>query len=209
MRFFLKTLSLSLSCLLLIAASVVIYREYGSRWLSHPSFGWFLFVFVVSSICFWKCLSPASFYSTLRHELCHCFFALISFNKPAGLNVYTGGRGSYSYYGQSNYFITLSPYFFPLVSLMLLSVSLFFSKPSHFYFLLMGVVFAFETISMAKDYHPHQTDLQKYGRWFSFLFSVVMYLLFAFSLFVILFSGWSGYGIFLSSVFCTLLEVMY
>lgn len=208
MKYVVKILSLSLCCLLLIIAPAVIYREFGARWLSHPSFGWFVSVFVVSSICFWKFLSPMSFYSTFRHELCHWFFALVSLNKPTALNVHAGGAGSYSYYGRSNYFITLSPYFFPLVSVMLLLVSLFFSKPSHFYFLLMGVVFAFETISMAKDYHPHQTDLQKYGRWFSILFSVAMYFLFAFSLLVILFNGWRGYGTFLSSIFHALLDMI-
>lgn len=208
MKYVVKISSLSLCCLLLIVASTVIYRQFLARWLSHPSFGWFVSVFVVSSICFWKFLSPKSFYSTLRHELCHWFFALVSLNKPATLNVHADGRGSYSYYGRNNYFITLSPYFFPLVSVMLLLVRLFFSKPSHFYFLLMGVVFAFETISMVKDYHPHQTDLQKYGRWFSILFSVAMYLLFAFSLFVILFSGWNRYGAFLSSIFHTLSDMI-
>lgn len=209
MKYVVKKLSLLLCCLLLIIASAVIYREFWSRWLSHPSFWWFVSVFVVSSICFWRFLSPASFYSTLRHELCHWFFALVSLNKPAAFNVHAGGGGSYSYYGRSNYFITLSPYFFPLVSVMLLLVSLFFSKPSHFYFLLMGVVFAFETISMAKDYHPHQTDLQKYGRWFSILFSAAMYFLFAFSLLVILFNGWKGYWKYLSLIFNTLSNIIF
>lgn len=207
MKQIIKICTILVAYLLLIVALWALHK--GGLWhlSSHPLFWWFALPFVGSFVLFWRFLPTNSFHSTLRHELCHWFFAFVSFNKPAMLNVYAGGSGNYSYYGKSNYFITLSPYFFPLLSVVLLLLSLFFGEPSCFFFLLLGVVFAFETVAMIQDYHPQQSDLHKYGMVFSFLFSVAMYLLCAFWLLIVLFKGWKGYGMFLMQMIDVLIDM--
>lgn len=193
MTHLLKIIAIAFLGFLIWFSSSIFVQFYFKLWLSHKFLSYFCISFVAALILFWKVLSSGSFYSTLRHELCHWFFAVLSFNRPAALNIHTDGGGNYSYYGRRNYFIVLAPYFFPIVSIALLLISVFFGKPTSFFYIVMGVTLAFDTISMVKDYHPGQSDWHNYGVGFSVIFSIAMYVLCVLAMLVVLFNGWTVY----------------
>lgn len=107
-----------------------------------------------------------SFYAIFRHELCHWIFAVLSLNKPQALHIGNNSGGYYSYTGKSNYFITLAPYFSPITSLALLMLSVLFTSPSTWFYILMGIALAFDAVVVIKDYHLGQPDWQRYGAGF-------------------------------------------
>ncbi|MDY3089773.1 MAG: hypothetical protein SOW66_01445 [Porphyromonas sp.] len=153
----------------------------------HQYLWYFLSSLGVGGLAFWRWVSQASFYATLKHELCHWFFGLLSLHKPHALQVNAHQGGSYqSREGRRNYFFMLSPYFFPITSYSLLLLSALFEGPTAAYYVLVGLALAFDTVTMYKDYHLAQTDWQVYGTPFSVLFSVAMYILFLLSLLVLL-----------------------
>lgn len=134
-------------------------------------------------------MSAGSFYSTLRHELCHWLFSILSFNKPHSIHINPDGSGHYQHIGKGNYLLTLAPYFFPITSVSFLLIRLFFEKPSPIYFVLLGATLSFDMVSMFKDYHFQQTDWQKNGILFSVQFSVLMLFLMLSLYCTILFGG--------------------
>lgn len=140
----------------------------------------FLFVFN-------KFIQQNNFYGTLKHELIHNFFAVLTFNKPVALKVGESG-GSFYYMGKSNLLISLSPYFFPIVSFLLMFVSLLFSKEQLYYHILLGIATAFDISTSFKDIHPYQTDFNYLG----YKKSVLVIILFMLVFYGILFSYVNG-----------------
>ena len=196
-----KIITLIFIYLLSLLLLKVVWDSYLLRWYSHKYFYYFIGSFSVSALFLIKYFKHGSFYGTLRHELCHWFFALISFNKPHALNINGDGSGSYSYSGRDNYCIALAPYFFPILSTFLLLVQLLFSSPTPVYYILMGFALAFDIIGMKNDYHPRQTDWHQYGVIFSFQFSVVAAFLFVISVLIVLFGGFGSYPIFINNTY--------
>ncbi len=167
-----------LYCLAFVFLRTTIVH-YGTKWYHHYAFWYFAGSFIVAVLVFKRYLWAGSFYSTLRHELCHWFFALISFNKPHALNVNGDGSGQYAYSGKGNYFIALAPYFFPLVTVSLLLMQIF--------------ALAFDLTSMKNDYHLQQSDWHQYGIIFSIQFSLLMLVLFLVSVLIILWGQFTAY----------------
>lgn len=192
-----KTITLIITYLLVFVFIKIAISRYLSAWYHHKQFWYFFGAFLVALVIFKKYLNANSFYSTLRHELCHWFFALLSFSKPHSLRINGDGSGSYQHFGRHNYGIVLAPYFFPIVTVFLLLFQVFFNRPSFMYFILLGVALAFDGVSMKKDYHFQQTDWQVYGIRFSIQFSILVAILFLVSILVILFGGFDAYTLFL------------
>lgn len=164
------------------------YRGQLAELQAHPHISYFLISLGLGAVLCWRYVGQASFYGTLKHELCHWFFAILSLHKPHALQVNGRGGGSYqSREGRRNYFFMLAPYFFPISSYALLLLSLLFEQPTSAYYVLVGLALAFDTVTMAKDYHLGQTDWRAYGVPFSVLFSLAMYILMLLSLLVLLF----------------------
>lgn len=178
--------------------------HYVTDWYRHRAFIFFVGSLLAGILVFRQYLRAGSFYGTLRHELCHWFFALISFNKPHALNINGDGSGNYSYSGSRNYGITLAPYFFPLTTISLLLLQVFFLRPAIPYFVLLGVALAFDLTGIKNDFHPRQTDWQQYGVLFSLQFSILNLLIFVMSICVVLFGGFSAYPEFLSKCYLLL-----
>lgn len=138
---------------------------------------WFWIAFAVSLLLFLIFLKQSAYVSILKHELVHNFFALLTFKKPEGINVSKGKGGEFSYSGKSNPFIMLSPYFFPLITAILLLIFLFGLKNLNIFFLFLGIACAFDMMTAFKDTHLQQTDLKKYGFFFSLLFVMFFWLI--------------------------------
>lgn len=146
-------------------------------WLGHRYLWHFVGGLAVGLVASWQWVAQASFYATLRHELCHWLWAVLCFRKPNALQVGDKTGGYYSYMGKRNYMILLSPYFFPITSYALWAVSLLFHEATPLYYILMGLALGFDSISMAKDYHPRQVDWRHFTRAFSVAFALPMYVL--------------------------------
>ncbi len=167
----------------------------------HHGFWYFSISFLFSAVIFNIKLRQSSFYGTMKHELCHWLFSVITFRKPAAFNIHQHGGGQYAYYGKRNYLIVLSPYFFPITTFFLLALHLFFVRPSNFYFTLIGISLAFDVISMLKDYHFQQSDWKVYGLIFSMQFSILLGVFFFILHLIVLFQGYPAVWKFLKDIF--------
>lgn len=132
-----------------------------------------LFGFAVYCIAWWFMFRRAawgSWFSTLEHELTHAIVALITFHPVKSIRASWNRGGSMSYYGKGNWLITLSPYFFPTLSvlaILLLSLSGIDVKWSG---ALIGVTLAYNITSTCRETHSGQTDLRETGFLFSWTF---------------------------------------
>ncbi len=112
-----------------------------------------------------------NWFSTLDHELTHAVFAVLSLNRVTGLNATGYAGGATHYQGYRNWIITLSPYFVPLLSLIILLI-FSLAKPSYYPVLsfMMGGSIAFHLQSTWRAAHRSQPDLERSGWIFVWLF---------------------------------------
>ena len=110
-------------------------------------------------------------FSTLEHELTHVIFAILSLNRVTALNASSHNGGNMNYQGYGNWIITLAPYFVTTLSLIILLI-LSLAKTSYHPTLLfiMGFSIAYHLQSTWYEMHRKQTDLQKSGWFFVWLF---------------------------------------
>jgi len=110
-------------------------------------------------------------FGTLEHELTHAIFAILSLNRVTALNATGHAGGVMHYQGYSNWIITLSPYFVPSLSLLMLLI-LSLAKTTHlpFLMLLMGITIAYHFLSTWEETHFQQPDLKQSGWLFVWLF---------------------------------------
>lgn len=124
---------------------------------------------------------------TFEHEITHLIFGLLFFKLPKGFKV-TLHEGGHVKLAGSNFLIYLAPYFFPTVSYFLL-LFLFFipSDYLNIFYGFLGASLAFHLVSTWTELHLKQTDLQKAGIIFSFVFLPVANLIFYGALIVLIF----------------------
>ena len=105
-----------------------------------------------------------SFLPTLSHELTHGLFALLTLHRITNVRATWRSGGELQYVGgRGNWLITISPYFFPLW-LALLVVALPWLQPAPpLRQLLIGGIVGFEAVTMWRQVHREQTDLQRVG----------------------------------------------
>jgi branched-subunit amino acid transport protein AzlD len=132
-----------------------------------------------------------SYFSTLEHELTHAIFAILTGHAIQRIRVTAHEGGEIVYKGKGNWLITIAPYFFPTVTVLLLSIRLFIEQN---YWLEMGIgaSIAFHITSSYVETHGAQSDLKQAGKFFAFCFlptaNVLTYAFIA----VYLQSGWQG-----------------
>jgi len=123
-------------------------------------------------------VKQSSFIAILKHELCHNLFAILTFRKPTGLHVTAGKGGEFQHEGKTNFLMILAPYFFPLLSSIMMLISLLNIQSHNLFLALLGATFGFDLSTALKDMHPRQTDLRKYGLFFSYCFILLAVLIF-------------------------------
>jgi len=113
-----------------------------------------------------------SFWSVVEHELTHAVFALMFFKKVRTINA-DRRRGGLVKVEGGNFLIALAPYFFPLLSVIIIVVKpLIFSTYQWLLNGLLGFTLMFHLLYLLNEFHPSQPDLQQTG----FLFSTVVVL---------------------------------
>jgi hypothetical protein len=143
--------------------------------------------------CLWIRKTSVSFFSTLEHEITHCIFAVITFNRVTGLRATLREGGRMTYEGSGNWLLTISPYFFPTVTVTLLLVMpLIDAQGTIAMHLAIGASMAYHATSTWTETHHAQTDLRDAGFLFSICFLPTANLLSFSLIFATLRAGWSG-----------------
>ena len=115
-----------------------------------------------------------SHFAIFEHEFTHMVAALLTFHRPKSMRIESDKGGSFGFYGEGNWFITLAPYFFPTFPFLIMLSSFFWTlqgRPLPDLFIpVLGMMFGYHLISNAMQIHPEQTDFPKAGWIFSILF---------------------------------------
>lgn len=112
----------------------------------------------------WVLVRPAlgSFLSTFEHELTHTLFAWVTFHRVTGLRASWREGGEIRFRGRGNWLITIAPYFFPTVSLLLLLVlALVPGRAAILEGVLLGVTVSYHATSTWRETHRGQPDLAR------------------------------------------------
>ena len=122
----------------------------------------------------WKYLFSArlwgSWLPTFLHELCHAVVALLTLHRIRDFHA-SYNRGGHIQYigGEGNWLITIAPYVIPSLTLPML-ISAPYLQSLEWFWLVFGMGVGFDVISIYRECHSEQTDLQSLG----FLFSLLM-----------------------------------
>ncbi len=112
-----------------------------------------------------------SWLSTLEHELTHGLFALLTLHKILEVKTSYNSGGHIRYSGSGNWLITISPYFFPTVSFLIMAVLTFLDSGQNPWLnLSLGISVAYHITSTWKETHWGQSDIKEVGYFYSFLF---------------------------------------
>lgn len=109
--------------------------------------------------------------STLEHELTHALFAVLTCHRVVGIRTTWRSGGHVRYVGKGNWLVTLAPYFFPTVCMILLPVFVFVPfLQTRIGDAVLGAAFAYHVTSTIRETHLGQSDLHKSG----FLFCLMV-----------------------------------
>ena len=115
-----------------------------------------------------------SHFAIFEHEFTHMIAALLTFHRPRSMKIEPDKGGSFGYYGEGNWFITLAPYFVPTFPIIMMLFSLVWrwsGEPLPELFMpVLGMLFGYHLVSNATQIHGEQTDFAKAGWIFSCLF---------------------------------------
>ncbi|MDA8599488.1 hypothetical protein N9L30_00540 [Burkholderiaceae bacterium] len=146
--------------------------------------------------------------STLEHELTHCLFALLSGNRVTGLNVTVKDGGHMTFTGSENWLIDTSPYFFPTVTVILILLMPWLPTlhtPAGQFFI--GVTLSYHLTSTWTETHSGQTDIQKAGVLFCWLFLPGANVAFLGIVLSAAIGGWGTAGSWIESTFLSFMLV--
>ncbi len=111
------------------------------------------------------------FIITLEHELTHALFAVLCLHRIVGFRASVGRGGEVRFTGRGNWLISVAPYFFPTVALLLFLLAYlmpFAGFPWQRF--LLGVAPGYHVVSTYRETHRDQTDIQRLGLTFCWMF---------------------------------------
>ncbi|MFK7736063.1 MAG: M50 family metallopeptidase [Pirellulaceae bacterium] len=111
------------------------------------------------------------FLITLEHELTHALFAVLTFHRIVGFRASLGRGGEVRFTGKGNWLITVAPYFFPTLSLLLFLIAFlmpFAGLPWSSF--MLGVSLGYHVVSTYRETHRDQSDIKELGNLFCWLF---------------------------------------
>jgi len=112
-----------------------------------------------------------SWLSTFEHEITHCIFAFLTGHRVTGLKVTLRDGGQIMLLGPGNWLIDVAPYFFPTATVVLILVMSWVpSFAGTTGQLALGLTLGYHLTSTWTETHHAQTDLQKAGVLFCWLF---------------------------------------
>ena len=136
----------------------------------------FICGFVLYLIGWWilfKRVFMGSWFSTLEHELTHGLFAILTLHKVLEIKSSYVSGGHIKYQGGGNWLITISPYFFPTLSYLLMGILFIADLGDHpWWNLSLGVSVAYHLTSTWRETHVGQPDLKDVGFVYAWLFLI-------------------------------------
>lgn len=165
-----------------------------------PFLGGFALYFLLWRF-FFRRPSWGSFFSTFEHELTHALFATLTFHRVVGLRTSWRGGGELSFRGKGNWLITISPYFFPTISVVV-AIALCFIPEDYVSWaaIVLGVTVSYHATSTLRETHKDQPDLKRVGFPFAFIFLPVANVLSYAGLIAFAAGGMGGYWDYVSAV---------
>ena len=151
--------------------------EVYSNYIVYKWFGIGLGAYLILKPIFRKNLA---FIETFTHELTHTIVGLMFFQRIHSFSATDGRGGEMEHSGKytRNVFIALAPYCLPIFTFFLLIIRFMIAEHSIWIFdILIGFTAGFHFLAMIKDIGPHQTDIQKCGYFFSYMF-IIAFLIF-------------------------------
>lgn len=107
------------------------------------------------------------FWSVVEHEMTHALFALMFFKKVHSFTANRGTGGSVEIEGD-NFMIALAPYFFPLLTIVIMIIKPSVPNTYQWIFnLMMGFTLMFHLLHLMMEFNPSQPDVRKSGMLFS------------------------------------------
>ncbi len=129
----------------------------------------FIALFIICSFFSYFYLNKKiQFWQVFAHEISHLIFALLFFRKITSF-VVAENSGSVSYQGRGNWIITLAPYTFPLITLVLLSFATIGNYYTIPHKIIITASYSLYFSRMLADFSWKEPDLLKAGRVFSTL----------------------------------------
>lgn len=117
--------------------------------------------------------------AVLLHELTHNFWGVLTFNKPVGLSVQANQGGKFVFQGRHNIMSVLSPYFFPMLTVLFLPFYfLLATSGAAVYFGILGATLGLSFSISIRQCKPHQPDLHVYGVGASYMMVLFFQILF-------------------------------
>ena len=131
------------------------------------------------------------YYSIRVHESAHEKMAFLSGRRLFGYKIKEAGSGHmiYESNGKPSPLITLAPYFFSYISLILLTIRWLISGPFLLYFdIFLGFFLTFHTYIFITQTRFYQTDIQIIGRVYSVIFITLAHI-FIYGLYISIIGG--------------------
>jgi hypothetical protein len=142
-----------------------------------------------------------SWLSTFEHEMTHCLFAWLTGNRVGEIKVTLRGGGHITVIGSPNWLIDVAPYFFPTATIVLLLISTIIPYLDLMVWqLAIGVSLCYHFTSTIPKTHEGQTDLQKAGFVFCWMFLPTANIVGLGLTLAIARNGWTGVSQWLSAV---------
>ena len=137
---------------------------------NHQNFWIGLVLYLIVWRSFFASRLFGSWFLTFIHECIHVLFALVTLHKVTDFSVSWNKGGHVQYVGGvGNWLIIIAPYFFPLATLLAITLESAFpleNKRS----MVLGACFGFEMVYVWRQIHPTQPDFQMVGLPFVWLF---------------------------------------
>jgi len=138
---------------------------------AHQNFWLGMIVYLLVYRFFFSARLFGSWLPTLVHECIHVLFAWLTLHRVTGFSVSWRKGGHVEYVGgKGNWLITISPYFFPLATILGVLIEGVLDPTIVQRSLGMGGLFGFELIYVWRQIHPQQTDFHKVGMLFVWMF---------------------------------------
>ena len=138
---------------------------------AHQNFWLGMVVYLLIYRFFFSARLFGSWLPTLIHECIHVLFAWLTLHRVTGFSVSWRKGGHVEYVGgEGNWLITISPYFFPLATILGILIEGALQPTVVQRSLGMGALFGFELIYVWRQIHPQQTDFHTVGMLFVWMF---------------------------------------
>jgi hypothetical protein len=138
---------------------------------THQNFWLGMVVYLLIYRFFFSARLFGSWLPTLIHECIHVLFAWLTLHRVTGFSVSWRKGGHVEYVGgEGNWLITISPYFFPLATILGILIEGTLQPTVVQRSLGMGALFGFELIYVWRQIHPQQTDFHNVGMLFVWMF---------------------------------------